>query len=224
MCRARGSGVCSVLSPEELSALYQVSERISFPPGHIFIEEGTDAWCFYNVTQGTVKLFRSLPDGRRQITGFGSPGCFIGLAVTETYGFGAETVEAVTLCRFSRKKLETLVNRFPQLERRLLNEASHELVLAQDQMLLLGRKTARERVASFLLTRIAADDCEHTQDSIVLHLPMTRADIADYLGLTIETVSRTLSRMRQDGLIRTGADRMIEIRSRERLRTLSLEG
>ena len=101
-------------------------------------------------------------------------------------------------CRFSRPKLKRLLLEFPRLEQRLLEVASNELVTAQEQMLLLGRKTARERLASFLLMQLAhGSACSMGRQQI--RLAMTRGDIADYLGLTIETVSRTLSRLGRRG-------------------------
>ena len=174
-------------------------------PGHIFIQEGDPAEHFFNVTAGTSKLYKLLPDGRRQVTGFPGIGYFLGLAVSTSYAFSAESLEPVRICRFSRTKLRGLLGDFPALEKNLLEVASHELVVAQEQMLLLGRKTARERLASFLIARAnllphcAGHTLIGTRERI--HLPMTRSDIADYLGLTIETISRTLSRFKAEKLI-----------------------
>ncbi len=120
------------------------------PPGQCFIDEGEPARSFFNITAGTAKLFKLLPDGRRQITGFVGAGHFLGLAVSDTYAFSAEAIEPVRYCRFQRAKLRALLDDFPLMEKRLLEVASNELVAAQEQMLLLGRKTARERLASFL--------------------------------------------------------------------------
>jgi len=151
------------------------------------------------------KLYKLLPDGRRQVTGFAAVGYFLGLAVSSSYAFSAEALEPVKVCRFSRAKLRGLLDDFPALEKKLLEVASNELVAAQEQMLLLGRKTARERMASFLITRVnlvpycAGRGVVNVAERI--HLPMTRSDIADYLGLTIKTVSRTLSKFRAEKLI-----------------------
>ena len=141
-----------------------------------------------------------MPDGRRQITGFVGVGHFLGLAVSDTYAFSAEAIDPVRYCRFSRPKLRTLLDDFPAMEKRLLQLASNELVAAQEQMLLLGRKTARERVASFLLAQARLGlVCQMPRARFAL--PMTRGDIADYVGMTIETISRTLTKLRSDGLI-----------------------
>lgn len=219
-CGARSVSVCSAIEERDLSRLAAVAVATGIAAGRCFIDEGDPAESFFNVTSGTVKLFKLMADGRRQITGFADAGHFLGLAADERYGFSAEAVDAVTLCRFSRPKLRQFMHDAPQLEARLLQAASSELVAAQDQMLLLGRKTARERVASFLLSRsenVAA--CVAPADEVPL--PMTRSDIADYLGLTVETVSRTLSRLGREGLIEIHADHRLAIRSRGRLRSVA---
>jgi CRP/FNR family transcriptional regulator len=179
-------------------------------PGQTFIDEGSPAGSFFNITSGTVKLFKLLPDGRRQITGFLRAGDFLGLAVSSTYAFSAEAIGRVCYCRFARSRLRTLLAELPQMEHRLLEVASNELVAAQEQMLLLGRKTARERVASFLVAQARRSPAASV-GAIAVSLPMTRADIADYLGLTIETVSRTMTRLRRDGLIAFDAPSEIRI-------------
>lgn len=219
-CGARPASVCSVIDDHDLQRLAAAADVTHIPAGRSFIEEGEPADSFFNITAGTVKLFKLLADGRRQITGFADTGHFLGLAARERYGFSAEAIDDVTACRFSRSRLRQLLHDRPQLETRLLQTASDELVAAQEQMLLLGRKTARERLASFLLARTdAGPACAAPRDEVPL--PMTRADIADYLGLTIETVSRTLTRLRGEGLIEIHADHGLKIRSRSRLHALA---
>ncbi|MDL2170869.1 MULTISPECIES: Crp/Fnr family transcriptional regulator [Asaia] len=180
-----------------MSRLAQYSHRLSVASGKTFIQEGDAATDFFIVTSGYVKLFALMPDGRRQITGFGQAGDFLGLASGETYAFSAEALGTLSLCRFSRTGLGILRREFPDLELRLMEEASRELVQAQRRMLLLGRKTARERLASFLLEQHHLSPTKE----IVIHLPMSRTGIADYLGLTIETVSRTLNALQREALI-----------------------
>jgi CRP/FNR family transcriptional regulator len=201
-CKARGQSVCSAIADQDLGRLAAVAVVREIERGETFIEEGEPAQDFFNITRGTVKLFKLLPDGRQQVTGFASVGHFLGLAVSDTYAFSAEAIEPVQLCRFSRPKLHGLLHDFPVLEARLLQTACNELVAAQEQMLLLGRKTARERVASFLVARSNyARPCGEPADHVAL--PMNRSEIADYLGLTIETVSRTFSRFKADRRIAT---------------------
>ena len=200
-CDVRDHSVCSAIGEADLARLAAASFSIELKKGQVFINEGDAATDFFNVTRGTVKLYKLLPDGRQQITGFASVGHFLGLAVSQTYAFSAEAVEDIRLCRFSRPKLRRLLDDFPALEQRLLETACNELATAQEQMLLLGRKTAVERVASFLMgwSRDSAACSHHSH----VHLPMTRGEIADYLGLTIETVSRTFSRFRAEKRIAT---------------------
>ncbi|NHO29385.1 helix-turn-helix domain-containing protein [Acetobacter farinalis] len=207
VCGIRGQSICNAINDKELEILAQASSRLTFPPATTLIEEGSPAIAFFNVTKGTVKLFKSLPDGRRQITGFADVGHFLGLTNARTYSFGAETVDTVQVCRFLRPQLETLLTDYPLFERRLLTEITGELAEAQEQMLLLGRKTARERIASFLLARMMppSPHADSAVEGQMVSLPMTRVDIADYLGLTIETVSRTLSALRREKII-TGTD------------------
>lgn len=204
-CGARAFSVCHVIDDGDLERLSAASVTVTVQPGHTFIQEGDPAEHFFNVTAGTAKLYKLLPDGRRQVTGFAGVGYFLGLAVSSSYAFSAEALEPVKVCRFSRTKLRGLLDDFPALEKKLLEVASNELVVAQEQMLLLGRKTARERLASFLIARASlVPNCPGRGAVNVaerIHLPMTRGDIADYLGLTIETVSRTLSKLRAEKFI-----------------------
>jgi len=174
---------------------------IEFDPHQPIIDEGEAADYLFNVTDGAVKLYKLLPDGRRQITGFLFAGDFLGIAMNEKYAYSAEALGRVSLCRFPRRKLEALLDEFPKLEKRLLGMASNELVQAQDQILLLGRKTAQEKIVSFLLN-LSDRVVRRGGDPSPISLPMGRSDIADYLGLTTETVSRTITHLKRDGLIR----------------------
>ena len=199
-CEVRARSVCGAIPDADLARLSAIAVVTDVAAGQTFIDEGEPAGSFFNVTAGTAKLFKTLPDGRRQITGFVGPGQFLGLAVSDAYAFSAEAIEPVRYCRFPRAALRTLLDDFPQMGKLLLEVASNELVAAQEQMLLLGRKSARERLASFLLAQSRQGmPSGHSRQRF--RLPMTRVDIADYLGLTIETVSRTLTRLRAEGLI-----------------------
>ena len=219
-CDARPNSVCNAIGDEDLGRLAALAQVIEAQPGSSFIHEGEPASHFFNVTRGTAKLFKLLPDGRRQITGFATVGHFLGLAVSDTYAFSAEAIEPVRYCRFSRAKLRSLLNEFPAMEARLLEVAANELVAAQEQMLLLGRKTARERLASFLIMQSRPmTGCGHARSRFPL--PMTRGDIADYLGLTIETVSRTLTHLRKEGLIDIPGPGILVVHDRRALENLA---
>jgi len=198
-CGVRASSVCDAIPTSDLARLSAAAVTGHAAPGSSFIDEGEPATAFFNITGGTAKLYKLLPDGRRQIVGFVGVGHFLGLAVSDTYAFTAEAMEPVKYCRFSRASLRRLLDDFPAMEKKLLAVASNELVAAQEQMLLLGRKTARERVASFLMAQARLGVvCMAPRSHFTL--PMTRGDIADYLGLSIETISRTLTKLRTEGL------------------------
>jgi CRP/FNR family transcriptional regulator len=192
---------CGVLTEEEMPRLLSILTAIEVEPHQPILDEGEAADYLFNVTMGAVKLYKLLPDGRRQITGFLFSGDFLGIAMNEKYAYSAEAVGRVSLCRFPRRKLESLLDEFPRLEKRLLGMASNELVQAQDQILLLGRKTAQEKIVSFLLN-LSDRAVKRGDPPSPIALPMGRADIADYLGLTTETVSRTITHLKRDGLIR----------------------
>jgi CRP/FNR family transcriptional regulator len=174
----------------------------------------------FTVTAGSLRLFQLLPDGRRQIVGFAFAGDFLGLTSGGLYNLSAETLEDSRVCQVPRAEFAKLVQEIPALEHRLLDRTSLELAKAREQMVLLGRKTAGERLATFLLqmqTRLAAAPPGDGS----LRLPMTRADIADYLGLTTETVSRTFSRLRALKLIEIGDNDAIRLLRPQQLQALA---
>jgi CRP/FNR family transcriptional regulator len=219
-CKVRDIVFCGALEEAELSALSSIKSVTEFEPNDLLFQEGEPADHFFNVTSGVIRVYKLLADGRRQITGFLFPGDFLGIANNDEYAYSAEAVTRTSVCRFRRGKLEAVLMQFPKLEHRLLSIASHELAAAQDQMMLLGRKTARERVASFLVmmsdraTRIGLP-------ASPISVPMTRADIGDYLGLTTETVSRTISRLKRDGIIGGAPTDSVEVIDREQLEEIS---
>jgi CRP/FNR family transcriptional regulator len=200
ICEVRAITVCNAIDDADLARLATIAVVTEVPAGQCFVDEGEPADSFFVVTAGTAKLFKLLPDGRRQIIRFVGPGQFFGLAVSDTYAFTAEAIEPVCYCRFQRAHLRALMDDFPLMEERLLEVASAELVAAQEQMLLLGRKTARERLASFLLMQ-SRQGLSCGQSRKQFKLPITHRDIADYIGLTMETVSRTFTRLQAEGLI-----------------------
>lgn len=219
-CPIRDISVCSALNSDELACLSEITTNLKVSGRQTIFQEGDPAAHLYNVTAGAVRLVKLLPDGRRQITGFLFPGDFLGIAMSDNYAFSAEAIVDVSLCRFPRVKLEALLERFPKMEKRLLGMASNELAAAQDQMLVLGRKTANEKVASFLLT-LSRRAVERGQPDDPVALPMTRSDIGDCLGLTIETVSRVLTRLKKNGLISMVRPDLISILRREKLQQMA---
>jgi CRP/FNR family transcriptional regulator len=216
-CVVRRISVCDAIPEPHLGRLGAVAVAGIARPGSVFIEEADPAVAFFNIISGTARLYKLLPDGRRQITGFANGGNFLGLAVSDSYAFSAEAIDTVRYCRFPRSRLRLLMLDFPRMEERLLSFASTELVAAQEQMLLLGRKSARERVASFLVARGRLAPA----DQRCFMLPMTRGDIADYLGMTIETVVRTLKKLRDERLIEVTNTQDVVIKDLRGLRALA---
>lgn len=173
---------------------------ISLSPDQLLFDETRPAGHAFIITKGTMRLYKLLPDGRRQVTGFLFESDFLGLANGRNYAYSAEAVTDVELCRFRRKDLDQLLNRFPHMERRLFGLASNELAAAQEQMLLLGRKFAQERIASFLLM-LQERAARREPKKALVAVPMSRADIGDFLGLSTETVSRTFTELKQSNVI-----------------------
>lgn len=219
-CTVRSLTICAGLNDNDQSRMGNLASSICLPPHQQLFSEGDDVGNVYNITCGSVAVSKSMSDGRRQITGFLGPGDFLGLNTRDTYTVSAETLTETRVCKFPQAAFRRLMSEMPVLEHRLLALRESELAFAQDQLLLLGRKTAMERIASFLL--LQADRMrERGLPANPVLLPMTRAEVGDYLGLTIETVSRCFTRLRKTGVIvLQGADR-VQIKDIEQLRALS---
>ncbi|HYG05053.1 MAG TPA: helix-turn-helix domain-containing protein, partial [Stenotrophomonas sp.] len=196
----RGRAVCSALSDDEMAALDQVTQPLQLEGGATLARAGDPRQYVYTLTQGALRLVRTLPDGRRQITGFVLPGDYVGLTDTPRHRHDIEAIGESRVCRTPVPEMRRLRERYPQLERKLMQRTSMELAAAQDTGLLLARLQPSERLAQFLL-RLGARAELDGQPSHSVHLPMSRGDIADHLGLTMETVSRTFTKLRQQHLI-----------------------
>ncbi len=199
-CRVRLFAVCASLGNEDIRSLEALVDPHELTGReHLFLA-GDPANFVYSVTSGALRLQRDLADGRRQVIGFAAPGDFIGLSLVDSYNFSADALVPSTLCAFPRERFVSLMREKPALMERLHQAASHELTIAQEHMVLLGRRRAEERVAAFLqgwrerIQRV-------TGPSATVFLPMGRQDIADHLGLTIETVSRIFARLMRDRIL-----------------------
>jgi CRP/FNR family transcriptional regulator, anaerobic regulatory protein len=199
-CLAHSRSICAALDSAELREFERLGREARFAAREtLFLEEDT-AESVYNVTEGVVRLCKLLPDGRRQVIGFALPGDFLGASPNDRHTFSADAVGPVTVCRTSGNSFWQFVGNRPGILRRMNKFAVRELDRAQEQMLLLGRRTAEEKLASFLVgwrDRLLRSGMSVT----TIPLPMNRQDIADFLGLTIETVSRTLTKLERDGVI-----------------------
>jgi CRP/FNR family transcriptional regulator len=211
-CEVRDKAVCAALGDDDLRQLSSIASAVKLDARDTVFFEGDDSTYLFNVVTGAIRLSKLLPDGRRQITGFLFEGDFLGLAIADVYAYSAETLTDTTLCRFSRTGLGDMMGRLPKLERELLKLSSNELTQAQDHLMLLGRKTAMERLTTMLL-KLAERIGQRDNGGWTLKLPMIREDLADYMGLTTETVSRTLTRLRDQDVIETPDLRLIHIPS-----------
>ncbi|MDX8530786.1 Crp/Fnr family transcriptional regulator [Mesorhizobium sp. VK25A] len=214
-CEARRGGLCGVLKARQLAELAGASSRHEVPAGMELSDDGT----YSNLLSGVIKLTRNLPGGRQQIVGFHFAPDFLGRPFEAKRPIKAEALTNVELCSFPGTTIDRMINEAPELARQLLRHALNELDDARDWMAALGRKTASEKVASFLLMVAGnIDPAHHPASSMSFDLPLTRADIADFLGLTIETVSREFSRLRSDGAIQIANKRHISLASLAQLK------
>ncbi len=219
-CEARHKGICGALEPAELTELARHTHVSRFETGRELIGEGAPIEAYGNVMRGVVKLTKGLEDGRRQVVGLQFAPDFVGRLFVEESQVTAEAASDVDLCRLPRAAIEKLIADSPGLERRLLMQTLRELDEARDWMMTLGQKTAAEKVASFLHLIATHIDPSVTSESRVaaFDLPLTRADIADFLGLTIETVSRQMTQLRKDRVIEIQNYRHIVVPDLRRLR------
>ena len=199
-CRVRSLSLCGALETDELTALDRLSRPLILSARETIFEQDELSVSVFNITAGSARLYRLLPDGRRQIVGFALPGDFLGLAMSERNAFSADALTALTACQFSRAQFSDFLDAKPHLLRKLHTMAGHELSLAQEQMVILGRRTAEEKVAAFLIG-LRKRWARLSTASVTIPLPMTRQDIGDFLGLTVETVSRMLTRLAREKAI-----------------------
>ncbi|KRG71732.1 Crp/Fnr family transcriptional regulator [Pseudoxanthomonas dokdonensis] len=220
VCRVQALGVCAALPAECRRALAAEVRLRGVAADQSLVREGEPRRDAFTVTHGALRRVRLLADGRRLVAGFLMPGDFIG------FGRGGEhrhTIEAVVdshVCSFPQRDLAQLCAEQPALERELMARACAELDGTRDKLMGLARLTPLERLAGFLLD-MSARRSRRGLDPAQLCLPMSRLDIADHLGLTIETVSRCFTRLRGDGLIATGQPQQVSLLDVHGLRALA---
>jgi CRP-like cAMP-binding protein len=205
----------------ELSALREIGANLTFSRNETIFAEGDCAEYSYKVVSGAVRLCKMLSDGRRQIADFFLPGDFFALGGSGEHSFTAEAVNDATILSFPRRRIEQLCEEAPNIRKDLLSRLYRDLSAAQNHLVMLGRQSAKERVASFLLLlarRVEANNGES------IELPMGRQDIADYLGLTIETVCRALSDLKHSKLITTPKTHEVVLNNIEALQALAENG
>lgn len=223
-CVVRNRAICSALELDEISLLGRMGRHHKLVAGQTLIWEGEDSLLVANVIDGVLKLSTSLSDGREQIVGVVYPSDFIGRP------FGTRTQHNVTaltdahVCTFSSSDFDKFAQSHPELEHKLLERTLAELDRTRRWLLLLGRMSAAEKLAHFLLDmskRLVRPDCGNDGPMNEFDLPFGRQQIADILGLTIETVSRRLNDFKVQGLIAVPSRRRIEILDRDGLEVMA---
>lgn len=216
-CPIRHRAVCARCDADELALLEGMKSYATFKAGQPIIWRGDELTHVSSLVSGIASLSRTLEDGRTQMVGLLLPSDFIGRPGRETVEFDVTAVTDITLCRFERKPFEKLVEDVPHISQRVMEMALDELSAAREWMVLLGRKTAREKIATFI-EMIVRREMDEPFSTDTYALPLTREEIANFLGLTLETVSRQLSQMKKDGFIEFSDRRSFSILDLDALR------
>lgn len=222
LCVVRNRAICAALDVGQLEALNVIGRRRHLAPGESLMWEGEESLLVANVIEGVLKLSAGTEDGREQIVGVAYPSDFIGRPFGTTASHGVTALTDARVCVFSRRDFDAFARDHPGLEHKLLERTLGELDRSRRWMLLLGRKSASEKVASFLLElsdRLGGSACQNasTEHETRFVLPFARQQIADVLGLTIETVSRQFTRLKTQGIIGLPSRRDVVIRDLDAL-------
>jgi CRP/FNR family transcriptional regulator len=210
-----GGGKRLVPTEVELSEFANLAHRISFPAKSTIFAESEPSVAIYRLSRGTAALYKMLPDGRRQIVGFALPGDFLGSPFSDRYTCSADAISEVTARQFLREGFLTFLQANPKSLYLMLEAALQETNAARDQMLLLGCRSAEEKFAGFIFDWRAKVGRGGALSNLV-PLPMSRKDVADFLGLTIETVSRVLTRLEREKVVRVLPKALLLMGSAER--------
>ncbi|SDW60108.1 transcriptional regulator FnrL [Litoreibacter albidus] len=215
-CPIRPRAICSRCTGEELDELGKIKYYKTYSPGASVVLMGDPMTFVASVVSGVATLSRSMADGRMQMVGMLLPSDFIGRPGRDIASFDVTAVSELTLCHFHKRAFEKVTSSTPHVQERLVEIVLDELDATREWMLLLGRKTAREKIASFLLIcarRLGTQEGE----SLQMSLPLTRDAMSDYLGLTIETVSRQMAALKRDGVLVLEGTRKVTIPDLNRL-------
>lgn len=211
-CLIRHRAVCARAEVDELQILEQIKYYRSFSAGQTVIWSGDEMDFVASVVTGVASLNHTMEDGRRQMVGLLLPSDFIGRPGRRRAAYDVTAVSDLVLCCFRKRPFEEMMSKTPHVADRLLEMALDELDAAREWMLLLGRKSAREKIASFLSVLARRDAAlRASKDIMAIEVPLTREEMADYLGLTLETVSRQMSALRREGIIVTSGKRGVTI-------------
>jgi CRP/FNR family transcriptional regulator len=213
-CPIRHRAVCSRCDVDELATLEAINYYRGFTAGQTIVWAGDKMDFVASVVEGVASLSQTMEDGRRQMVGLLLPSDFLGRPNRESVAYDVTATTDVTLCCFRRIPFQEMLINTPHISQRLLEMTLDELDAAREWMLLLGRKTARERIASFLAIiarRDATAQSRTASGEVTFDLPLTREAMSDYLGLTLETVSRQMSALKRDNVIRLEGKRRIVV-------------
>jgi CRP/FNR family transcriptional regulator len=219
ICKIRSYSFCRCLHDEQLKVFSGITAEKEFKDKQSIFLQQEHSKHLYNITKGNIKIYKLLNDGRIQIIGFLYPGDFFGSYKKGRFNYSAEAIGDVRLCVFKQEVLDIYLEKNMNLAKELLHMTSHELTLAQDRIGVLGKMNANERVAKFILN-ISDQRARIGWQDNPISLPMTRQDIADYLGLTLETVSREITRFKTSNLIKVMSSKQIYIVDKEKLTNL----
>ena len=219
-CPIRHRAVCARCDAEELALLEDIKYYRSFPAGQTVMWAGDRMDFVASVVSGVASLTQTMEDGRTQMVGLLLPSDFVGRPGRDHAAYTVTATSDLLMCCFRRKPFEQMIATTPHIAHRLLEMTLDELDAAREWMLVLGRKTAREKIAS-LLAIIARRDAIigkiSDSNSLTFDLPLTREAMSDYLGLTLETVSRQISALRKDGVITLEGKRRVFVPDMSRL-------
>lgn len=206
-----------------LKALFAGQPVEHLRPGQPLFFEGDDARHVFDIAEGTLRLFKIIGNGRRVITAFPQVGDLLGLSLRGAYLYGAEAITTVAVRRLARAALGQAMINSDDIAPQVFGQLCDEMAAAQDQMVLLGRKSAEERLSTFLL-KYYRRNMMSGQCAPIIELCMSRQDIADYLGLTIETVSRTVTKLLGKGVLSQAASHMLKVEKPRVLAQLAGDG
>lgn len=225
-CSIRNRAICADLEDSEIAELNGIGRRRKLEAGEQLLWEGDEAVLVANVIEGVLKLSTQTEEGKEQILGLAYPSDFLGRPFGETTPFGVEALTDANVCVFQRADFDRFAREHPRLEHKLLERTLSELDRTRRWMLLLGRMNAEQKLASFLVEtvdRMAPATCAASLNGKPTQaaLPLSRQQVADVLGLTIETVSRQLTKMKNEGLIDLPSRREVVLLDREALEALA---
>lgn len=219
-CTSRHKGICGALSATELVEFNQISRQRRFRAGKTLVADEQEFPFFAIVLEGVVKLSKTLPDGRQQIVGLQFAPDFMGRPFQSESNLTVESASDVNLCTVPRKDFEKMLSNIPQLQHRLFQQTLLELDESREWLVALGRKTASERIAGFLYMiaqHVPVTNQQTSEREVTFDLPLTRTDMADFLGLTIETVSRQLGLLKKRNIVSISQNRHIVVHDMEKL-------